>query len=576
MPSSTTLQPSLLPSQLKGLSLPELEALAGEIRQEIISACLKNGGHLGASLGTVELAIALHAVFESPHEPIVWDVGHQAYAHKLLTGRWDRFSTLRTEGGISGFLSRDESVHDVFGAGHSSTSLSAALALSTVREEAWTVAVIGDGGLSAGLAFEALNNFRSVTGGPLLIVLNDNQMSISPNVGSISAILGEGRGANFFELFGMSFEGPVNGHDLQTLIPILKKIRAEGSAEPRVVLHVMTQKGRGYAPAEDNPATFHGVGPISPVSASAKKAPTYSDAFGEALCELAEKDERIVAITAAMPEGTGLLPFSRKFPDRFYDVGIAEAHAVTFAAALATQGLRPVVAIYSTFLQRAYDSIIHDLALQGLPVVLAIDRAGPVGADGPTHHGMFDLAYLGPIPGITLHAPACLSDLRAVLANALQSHGPIAIRYPRGAGVESLEGEQKDGFRVHQRAKSPKAIIVGVGVFAAQVAAVARKHDPEAKSVSAYSLTQVKPIPEELLGELAAHPEARLLSIESGASPGGAGQRLLAALAERVGRARVAGFSDRFFPHGSVSSIDQQAGLDAAGIGRKLQELLSL
>jgi 1-deoxy-D-xylulose-5-phosphate synthase len=556
------------PSNLRGLSAQELEDLAGEIRQEIISACLTNGGHLGASLGTVELAIALHSVFRSPVEPIIWDVGHQAYAHKLLTGRWERFKTLRTEGGISGFLSREESEHDIFGAGHSSTSLSAALAISRTKKTDWTVAVIGDGGLSAGLAFEALNNFRSVRGGPLLVVLNDNQMSISKNVGSLAAVLAEGRAQNYFELFGLSYEGPVNGHDLQAMILALQHIRELGE-DARVVLHVHTHKGRGYAPAEENPANFHGV---SPISKSTTKQTTYSDVFGETLCELAERDSRIVAITAAMPEGTGLVSFATRFPDRFFDVGIAEAHAVTFAAGLASQGLRPYVALYSTFMQRAYDSIIHDVALQGLPIVLAVDRAGPVGADGPTHHGMFDLVYLATIPGVVIKAPSCLEDLRYELVHALSAAGPVAIRYPRGGGPEELAVQSKEGYRVHQRASDPRVQLVAVGTSAVAAVEAAKRVDPQAQTVSVYSLIDVQPIPQSFLTELSQSAKAALLTVEAGSIEGGVGQRLSARLKRNM--ADIVGYGPRFYPHGSVGAIEKMAQTDVAGIESRLRRLV--
>ena len=416
-----------LQSDLKQMGAEELAALCEEIRQEIVAVCLKNGGHLGASLGTVEIAVALHRIFDSPQDKIVWDVGHQAYAHKLITGRAGRFKTLRTYGGLSGFLSREESEHDAFGAGHSSTSLSAALGFA-YRSDHWTVAVIGDGGLTAGLSFEALNNVHSPNQfGPFLVVLNDNQMSISENVGGIHQILSQGRAAEYFNLFGFDYVGPIDGHDLPTLLATLNGIHAAKTSRP-ILLHLMTQKGKGYSPAEARPAYYHGVGPAQPSDVSGKTKPlteaaspekSWSDLFCEALIRAAEHDSKIVAITAAMSDGTGLIPFAEKFPERFFDVGIAEPHAATFAAGLAANGWKPVCAIYSTFLQRSFDALIHDIALQNLPVIFAVDRAGLVGADGPTHHGAFDLAYAGLIPGTRIYTPEFGLDLEGALTSAL-------------------------------------------------------------------------------------------------------------------------------------------------------------
>ncbi len=569
------------PGALKRMSLHELLAVAEDIRQKIVTTCLTNGGHLGASLGVVDLAIALHYVFESPSEPLIWDVGHQAYAHKLLTGRWGRFSTLRQGSGISGFLSREESPHDVFGAGHSSTALSAALAMAYARSKSqlWSVAIVGDGGLTAGVALEALNNARGLERGPFLLVLNDNQMSISGTVGSLSHLFATGTARDFFELMGFEYVGPLDGHDLGVLIGTLQGIKTGPQNGRPVLLHVLTQKGKGYAPAEDSPSIYHGV---SPVAAKAKdKAPaptastpqqTYSDAFGEALCELAEKDEKIVAITAAMPEGTGLTEFARRFPNRFFDVGIAEPHAVTFAAGLATQGLRPVVAIYSTFLQRAFDSLIHDVALQGLGVTVAIDRAGLVGADGPTHHGMFDLSYLGMIPGFTVSAPACIQDLRTELAHAVVSGKPWAIRYPRGAGPK--EFATAGPVRWHQTAASPQLIVVGVGSAAMRVLTAARAVDPQGQAVTAVSITLIKPVAAELTEYAIAHPEAQILTVEDGVVRGGFGQSWFAGLGVRR-RAMVAlGYPDTFVPHGTQQSLDESLGLSASAIEQSLRAAL--
>ncbi|MGZ3699406.1 MAG: 1-deoxy-D-xylulose-5-phosphate synthase, partial [Bdellovibrionota bacterium] len=506
---------------LKNSSLNDLGILAAEIRQKILSTSLKNGGHLGASLGAVELAIALHYVFDSPEEPIVWDVGHQAYAHKLLTGRWERFETLRQKEGISGFLSREESEHDVFGAGHSSTALSAALAMSWASPDRWSIAVVGDGGLTAGLAFEALNNLRATVRGPLLIVLNDNQMSISENVGSVSALLAGGRGEELFQPYGLRYVGPLDGHDLSALIGTLRGIKADPNSAP-ILVHAITQKGKGYAPAEESPASYHGVSPIpAKVPApSAKSAKTYSQVFGEAMIELAARDPKIVAITAAMPDGTGLLEFARKFPDRFFDVGIAEPHAVTFAAGLATRGFRPVVAIYSTFLQRALDSAIHDVAIQNLGVTFAIDRAGLVGADGPTHHGAFDLAYLGMIPGMSVTAPTSYAELRSLLEMAVESGKPWAIRYPRGSGPEraAMNGAEFS---------NAQAIVVALGSAAARASKALALCDPQGDRVAFAQTGWAKPISRELIEQLRLYPKVPLLIAEDGSIRGGFGQELL-------------------------------------------------
>lgn len=564
------------------LSQSQLRDLAEDLRQAILSTCMKNGGHLGASLGTVELAIALHYVFESPREPIIWDVGHQAYAHKLLTGRWERFSTLRTTGGISGFLSRQESEHDVFGAGHSSTSLSAALAMAWSRgrkktsEDDWTIAVIGDGGLTGGLALEALNNLKDQPIGPLLIVLNDNEMSISPSAGALSAVLkGEGTAA-FFDFFGADYVGPFDGHDLDVLIGIFRGIRAQRPERP-ILLHVRTQKGKGYAPAEERPASFHGVGPLKKEPQGTRSL-TFSDAFGASACEAAGRDSRVVAITAAMAEGTGLVKFSEEFPDRFFDVGIAEQHAVTFAAALATQGYRPVVAIYSTFLQRAYDSVIHDVALQNLNVVFAIDRAGVVGPDGPTHHGAFDIAYLGAVPNLRISAPACLGDVSQLLNGALKHEGPWAIRYPRGGSSKELPAADASGLRWINRPEAPKLCVVALGASVHRVMDAVSEIDPKGEEITLVSTLHAKPIPKPLL-EYLANTSCPVLTLEDGSRWGGFGQQLLASAAQAAAgpltrHFEIMGYSDRFIPHGSVADLEAQEGLSSKALAEKIRSLL--
>ncbi|MBW2344803.1 MAG: 1-deoxy-D-xylulose-5-phosphate synthase, partial [Deltaproteobacteria bacterium] len=469
------------PADLKGLSVHELEGLAEEIRQKIIETVSKTGGHLAPSLGTVELAIALHYVFDTPKDKIIWDVGHQAYAHKLLTGRRDLFHTLRTYGGISGFPKMAESPFDTFDTGHSSTSISAGLGISTAKalkgEKNKVIAVIGDGSMTAGMAFEGLTQSGHMEK-DLIVVLNDNAMSISPNVGAFSSFLSRKmtgkRFVNFkkeIEVFlksipgvgedilnvarkwedsfltfftqGMLFEalkfkyiGPIKGHRIDLLIETFNNTR---HLEGPVLIHAVTVKGKGYGPAEKDPAHYHGVGSFeistgSPPKNGPKPPPSYTEVFGRTMVELGRENEKLFAITAAMPEGTGLTEFSEVYPERFLDVGIAEQHAVTFAAGLATEGFRPVVAIYSTFLQRAYDQIIHDVCLPGLPVIFAIDRGGLVGEDGPTHHGHFDITYLRSLPNMTLMAPKDENELRHMLYTALQQKGPVGIRYPRGKG----------------------------------------------------------------------------------------------------------------------------------------------
>lgn len=556
---------------LDSLSLEQLENLAEDIRQRIIATCFKNGGHLGPSLGAVELAISLHAVFRSPKEPLIWDVGHQAYAHKLLTGRWDEFATLRQRRGISGFLSRSESEHDVFGGGHSSTAISAALANALARAgtDAWTVAIIGDGALSSGLAFEALNNMRERALGPLLIVVNDNQMSISPNSGAVAQILASDRAAEYFSLFGADYLGPLNGHDLSLLIGTLRGIKENLPQRP-IVLHVVTEKGKGYAPAEAQPMSFHGIGPLKPAG---KAARTFSEVFGDQILQLAKKDPAIVAVTAAMADGTGLSQFAQELPDRFFDVGIAEGHAVTFAAALATNGKKPYVAIYSTFLQRALDSVIHDVALQRLPVVFAVDRAGVVGPDGPTHHGAFDIAYFSMIPNLQLFAPMCLSDLAIVIERASHAPGPTAIRYPRSHGLENLEEPLDADLRWFKTTEKPKVIAVALGTAAARLkAAVAT--DPDLP-ITAIGCLSAKPIPAALLAYLRQNRESGLLVIEDGARLGGFGEHLAAELAGDSGTTELAAYPDRFIAHGTIAELEREMDLDVQGITERIQSLVS-
>lgn len=583
----------MMPETLKNLSLGELEFLAADIRQRILSTCFKNGGHLGASLGAVEIAIALHFVFDSPRDAIVWDVGHQAYAHKLLTGRWESFSSLRLKGGLSGFLSRSESIHDVFGAGHSSTALSAALAIAWAKARSdcsWAIAVVGDGGLTAGLSFEALNNFKDASIGPFLLVINDNQMSISKNSGALASILShQDEARNYFEAFGFDYFGPLDGHDLALLIGTFQGIRETYRDRP-VVVHLNTQKGKGYIPAEERPETFHGIAPMKiTVRAQDTKAepklqgplePTqksYSEAFGQILCELAHHDPKIVAITAAMTEGTGLAEFARTFPDRFFDVGIAEPHAVTFAAGLATQGFKPVVAIYSTFLQRSIDQIIHDVALQRLGVTFAVDRAGVVGADGPTHHGIFDLCYLGMIPEIHVSTPASIEDLKHSLSHAIQSGIPWAIRYPKGNGVQSLAAIKVlgEGVCILQESSDCQLIVAVLGSASTRVHEAILQLEPCDQSlVTVISVSEFKPLPPALISYCTSHRMAKILTVEDGIARGGFGQQLYLACEGRQSTFEIASYGDHFIQHGTQQELEKLEQLSSEALAKRIQKLL--
>jgi 1-deoxy-D-xylulose-5-phosphate synthase len=574
--------PEQLIQEIRSLDLSGLEALAAEVRQRIISVCLKSGGHLGASLGTVELAIALHRVFHSPKDALIWDVGHQAYAHKLLTGRWEQFDTLRKTGGLAPFLSREESEHDVFGAGHSSTSLSAAVGVAAAKhrlsDPSFTVAIIGDGGLTAGLAYEALNQVGAYPMSPMLVVLNDNQLSISSNVGAIPRMLARGEAPQFFEALGFNVMGPIDGHNLEALVGAFESIRQNAKEGPWL-LHVMTQKGHGYLPAEKSPIEFHGVS-AAPVSAPVKVEPrrhsselTYSEVLADELAVLCASDPKVVAITAAMSEGTALTRVIEKCPTQVFDVGIAEPHAVTMAAALATQGLTPVVAIYSTFLQRALDQIIHDVALQKLKVIFAVDRAGLVGADGPTHHGVFDLAYLSMIPGLRVWAPACSEDLQSCLRVAVKRlskwEGSEAIRYPRGIAVEFLKTKPHAGVRVHFEHSAPEVILVCLGTTVHRGEVAFNLLRQEGVRVSFYSTILAKPIAEGLLqkigSQLKANPEASIITVEDGIVRGGFGEALTSALGAPA-RVKRLGIQDCFVAHGSMTDLERVAGIDVESI----------
>jgi 1-deoxy-D-xylulose-5-phosphate synthase len=595
------------PADLKELPLATLPALAAEVRHELIDVVTRNGGHLGASLGAIELTIALHWVFDSPRDRIVWDVGHQAYAHKLLTGRRDRFSTCRKEGGLSGFLSRDESEHDAFGAGHASTSISAALGMAvafsqTNQTDRRVVAVIGDGALTGGMAFEALNN-AGILDLPFIVILNDNEMSISPNVGAMSQYLDRVRTdpryhrakdelariterlpqgellvelgkrwkdslkeflyhSMIWEELGFTYMGPIDGHDTRALVEALRQAT---QVQRPVFLHVVTEKGRGFAGAATDRERGHAVSaPATP--GAPPSPPKYQDVFAQTIVELARHDPRIVAITAAMPTGTSLAKFQAAYPDRFFDVGIAEQHAVTFAAGLAAEGLRPVVGIYSTFLQRAYDQIIHDVCLQRLPVIFAIDRAGFAGDDGRTHHGVFDLSYLRCIPNMTVMAPKDENELRHMLKTAIEEvDGPVAVRYPRGAGVGAAMLEPPHVLplgrgEILREGDAVAILAVGSMVLAAERAADILAADGIATAV--VNARFVKPLDVRLVLDLASRCGA-IVTVEENVRAGGFGAAILELLdAHGVSvPTQVIAIPDRIFEQASQGRLREMAGL---------------
>ena len=600
------------PDDLKRIPIHDLPALAAEIRQELLTIVTQNGGHLGASLGAVELAIALHWVFASPRDKIVWDVGHQAYAHKLLTGRRSRFTTLRQESGISGFLSRDESEHDAFGAGHASTSISAALGMAVAFSqgpdpERRVAAVIGDGALTGGMAFEALNNAGALEL-PFLVVLNDNEMSIAPNVGALSHYLNRVRTdprynrakdeiariterlpqgdflvelgkrwkdsvkefiyhSMIWEELGFTYMGPVDGHDLRGLIESLRQAKM---VDGPVFLHVVTEKGRGFAAAKTDRERGHAVSAPTPEGAP-PSPPKYQDVFADTVIKLANDDPRVVAITAAMPTGTSLARFQAVHPERFFDVGIAEQHAVTFAAGLAAEGMRPVVGIYSTFLQRAYDQIVHDVCLQRLPVTFAIDRAGFAGDDGRTHHGIFDLSYLRCLPNMTIMAPRDENELRHMLATAVQDiDGPVAVRYPRGSGVGVDMAEPLQSLRVGESEVLRNGDDVAIFALGSMVRPAERAADmllAEGIHASVINARFVKPLDKDLIEQMAAATGA-LVTVEENAKAGGFGSAVLEALEERqiAVSIRVLGVPDRVYEQASQGRLREIAGLTPGDI----------
>ena len=615
------------PADLKLLPRSDLPMLAEEIRAAIVDVVSETGGHLASSLGAVELAIAIHYVFDTPGDKVIWDVGHQAYAHKLLTGRRDRFHTLRQQGGISGFTKTSESPFDAFTTGHSSTSISAGLGIACGRrlknETAKTIAVIGDGSLTAGLAYEGLNQAGdSHHDEDLIVILNDNDMSIAQNVGALSSFLSRTFSAKklqewrkeiggflkslpgigddmyqfakrseesfktfvtpgmLFEAFNFEYFGPINGHRLNHLIDILNNIKY--LKEP-VLLHVTTTKGKGYAPAEQNPVYFHGCGCFEKETGACldapKVIPTYTEVFGSTMVELAEQDDRIVAVTAAMPEGTGLTAFNDRFPDRFFDVGIAEQHGVTFAAGLATEGLRPVVAIYSTFLQRAFDQIIHDVCIENLPVVFALDRGGLVGEDGPTHHGMFDLSYLRSLPNMTVMAPRDENELRRMLKTAIAHDGPIALRYPRGAGVGIPLDDPIAPMSVG-RAKTMRtghdALVLAIGRTVHEAESAADTLAGERIETTVVNCRFVKPLDAESICRLA-ESVPRIVTVEENVLQGGFGSAVLELLND-AGidgvRLKRLGLPDRFVEHGKPDRLRADCSIDADAIAAAVRGLV--
>jgi 1-deoxy-D-xylulose-5-phosphate synthase len=601
------------PADLRAVPRHQLPALADELRSFVLNSVAKTGGHLSSNLGTVELTVALHYVFNTPHDRIVWDVGHQTYPHKILTGRRDQMDTLRQRHGLSGFPRRDESEYDAFGTAHSSTSISAALGMAIAAqqkgEQRHAIAVIGDGAMTAGMAFEALNN-GGVSTSKLLVILNDNDMSISPPVGALNRYLAQLMSGKFysaakevgkqvlkgapplfelakrfeehakgmvvpatlFEKFGFNYIGPIDGHDLESLIPTLENIK---HLEGPQFLHVVTKKGQGYKLAEADPVAYHGPGKFDPavglVPATSPAKTTFTQVFGQWLCDMAEHDPLLVGITPAMREGSGMVEFNNRFPERYHDVGIAEQHAVTFAAGLACEGLKPVVAIYSTFLQRAYDQVIHDVALQKLPMVLALDRAGIVGADGATHAGLYDIPFMRCIPNVSMACPADENECRQLLTTAYQQDHCVAVRYPRGAGagVPVQAGLQALPFgkgEVRREGKRIAILAFGPLLYPALQAG-------EALNATVVNMRWAKPLDTELLAKIAATHDA-LVTVEEGAMMGGAGSAVLEALQDlqQPKPVLVLGIGDVFTEHGDPVKLLAEMGLDTAGIQASIEK----
>jgi 1-deoxy-D-xylulose-5-phosphate synthase len=605
------------PADLRKLSRNQLSPLADELRSFLLDSVARTGGHLSSNLGTVELTVALHYVFNTPEDRLVWDVGHQTYPHKILTGRRERMDSLRQFGGISGFPRREESEYDTFGTAHSSTSISAALGMAMAAKIQGharnAVAIIGDGAMTAGMAFEALNN-AGIAEGRLLVVLNDNDMSISPPVGALNRYLAQLMSGQFyttakqvgkqvlknapplfelakrleeqakgmvvpatlFEKFGFNYIGPIDGHDLDSLIPTLENIRhlLETDSGPQF-LHVVTKKGQGYKLAEADPVAYHGPGKFDPAIGLVKPATapktTFTQVFGQWLCDMAAADKRLVGITPAMREGSGMVEFERRFPARYFDVGIAEQHAVTFAAGMACEGLKPVVAIYSTFLQRGYDQFIHDVALQNLPVVFALDRAGIVGADGATHAGAYDIAYLRCIPNMAVACPADEAECRQLLSSAFAQDHPVAVRYPRGAGAGVVQPLGLEPLPYGQGEWTRKGR--GVAILAFGTLLYPALEAAERLGASVANMRWAKPIDLDLLRELALSHEA-FVTLEEGCVMGGAGSAVLEALQAEGLQLPVLqlGLPDQFIEHGDPAKLLAMLGLDAAGIERSVRQ----
>ena len=620
MKSTTSLLESVSsPADLRRMSRTELKMLAVELRDFVLKSVSETGGHLGSNLGTVELTVALHHVFDTPHDRIVWDVGHQTYPHKVLTGRRGRMGSLRQWGGISGFPRRDESDYDTFGTGHSSTSISAALGMALAAklkgEERRCVAVIGDGAMSAGMAFEALNNAGVAHAGVLadmLVILNDNDMSISPPVGALNKHLARLMSGNFytsaregaksvlkntplyelarrfeehakgmvvpgtiFEEFGFNYVGPIDGHDLDALIPTLENLR---HARGPQFLHIVTRKGQGYKLAEADPVKYHAAsGKFNPAEGFPKAAapgkPTFTQVFGQWLCDMADADERLIGITPAMREGSGMVEFQKRHPKRFYDVGIAEQHAVTFAAGLACEGFKPVVAIYSTFLQRGYDQMVHDVAIQNLPVVFALDRAGIVGADGATHIGAYDIAFIRCVPNMSLVAPADEAECRQALSSAFRQDHPVAVRYPRGAGIGVAAGSDLSELpwgKAELRRRTGRTSAVGgprIAILAFGTLLYPALEAAETLDATVINMRFVKPLDEAMVREIARTHEA-LVTVEEGCVMGGAGSAVAECLAAHGLNPPLLqlGLPDQIIEHGDPKLLLAKCGLDAAGI----------
>ncbi len=599
------------PADLRGLSRTQLGQLTDELRQFVIQSVSKTGGHLSSNLGTVELTIALHYVFNTPEDRLVWDVGHQTYPHKILTGRRDQMHSLRQLNGISGFPRRDESEYDTFGTAHSSTSISAALGMAlaarTKGESRHAVAIIGDGSMTAGMAYEAMNNAGVYDDINMLVVLNDNDMSISPPVGALNRYLARLMSGKFyaaarnvgksvlptpmlelarrfeehakgmvvpatlFEEFGFNYIGPIDGHDLDSLIPTLQNIK---NLKGPQFLHVVTKKGQGYKLAEADPILYHGPGKFNPdegIKPAASSKKTYTQVFGDWLCDMAATDDKLIGITPAMREGSGMVEFEQRFPKRYYDVGIAEQHSVTFAGGLATEGLKPVVAIYSTFLQRAYDQLIHDVALQNLDVTFALDRAGLVGADGATHAGNYDLAYLRCIPNMVVMAPADENECRQMLTTAYHYQGPAAVRYPRGSGIGAPIASELTTLplgKAELKRQGKKIAILAFGSMLHPALQAAEQLD-----ASVVNMRFVKPIDTQIIIDMANSHDA-IVTIEEGCIMGGAGSAVMEALAQ-AGLCKptlMLGLPDRFIDHGDPALLLAQCGLNAQGIEASIRQ----